>query len=84
MPRYEFVCECGQGIVESFAMQEVPAVVGCAGCGGKAKRIFAVPQVKTAMLCSEANKRGLAEMDATRRTDERAYTRNWDRRLPGL
>jgi len=84
MPRYEYACTCGQAIVRSFAMREVLAVVTCDRCRGEARRVFTAPQLKTVSLCSEANKRGLVELDATRRRDEAIYTRNWDRRLPAL
>ena len=84
MPRYEYQCVCGRAVVRVFAMREFPGMVPCAGCGGEAKRIFAAPQLKRATLFSEANKRGLAELDSTRRTDEAAYARNWDRPLPIL
>jgi len=84
MPRYEYVCACGQAVVRSFAMREVLAVVACDRCSGEARRVFTPPQLKTASLCSEGNKRGLAELDATHRRDEAVYARNWDRRLPAL
>jgi putative FmdB family regulatory protein len=84
MPRYEYGCACGEGIVRSFAMREVVAVVRCDRCGGEARRMFTAPQLKPASLYSEANKRGFTELDSTRRTDEAAYARNWNRRLPGL
>lgn len=84
MPRYEYRCACGEAVIRVFAMREVAAIVPCEECGGEAMRVFAVPQVKTAALHSEANKRGLAELDVSRRTDDLAYARNWDRRLPKL
>ena len=84
MPRYEYGCKCGQRITGTFAMRDVLAVVGCSGCGSEARRLFTVPQLKTSTLCLEANTRGLAELDSTRRTDEQAYTRNWNRRIPRL
>ena len=84
MPRYEYRCACGRAILRVFAMREVPAIIRCEECGGEARRVFTAPQVKTTALYSEANKRGLAELNATRRTDERVYARNWDRRLPKL
>ena len=84
MPRYRFGCACGKAILQAFAMREVPTGVPCEGCGGEARRVFTAPQVHSGTLSSEANKRGLAELDASRRTDERVYARNWDRRLPKL
>ncbi len=84
MPRYEYRCACGRTVFRVFAMCAFPAVVPCAACGGEAKRLFAVPQLRAATLSSEANQRGLAELDATRRTDEAVYARNWERRLPVL
>lgn len=84
MPRYEYVCACGERIVRRFAMREVAAVVSCGRCRGEARRVFSAPQLKTASLYSEANRRGLAELDATRRTDEAVYARNWNRRLQSL
>ncbi len=84
MPRYDYMCACGGAVVRVFAMREVPAVVACGGCGGEAGRVFGVPQVKSSSLLSEANKRGLAELDSTRRADETRYARNWDRPLPRL
>lgn len=65
-------------------MRDVAAVAPCEVCRGEAQRLFSVPQVKAASLYSEANKRGLAELDRTRRTDEWVYARNWSRRLPGI
>ena len=82
MPRYEYACACGERVVRRCTMQEVSAVVSCEACQGTARRIFSAPHVKTASLYSEVNKRGLAEIDATRRTDERVYARNWDRPIP--
>lgn len=84
MPRYEYVCECGERMIGAFAMRDVPEAVKCDGCSGEAQRIFSVPQVKHAALYSDANKRGLAELDASRRLDERVYDRNWGRRLQRL
>jgi hypothetical protein len=84
MPRYEFGCACGKAILQAFAMREVPAGVPCGVCGGEARRVFTAPQVNRGTLSSEANKRGLAELDASRRTDERVYARNWNCRLPNL
>ena len=84
MPRYEYGCICGRTVVRAFAMREFPAAVPCGGCGGEAGRVFAVPQLRMSALCSEANKRGLTELDSTRRTDDLVYKRNWDQRLPSL
>ena len=84
MPRYEYVCACGERTIGAFAMRDVPAAVICVGCGGEGRRVFSVPQVKPAALYSDANKRGLAELDASRRLDERVYARSWGRRLQRL
>lgn len=84
MPRYGYVCACGEPMVRTFAMREVPATAMCARCGKEASRVFAVPQIRVSSLCSEANTRGLAELDSTRWMDERAYARNWNRRLQPL
>jgi putative FmdB family regulatory protein len=84
MPRYEYECGCGTAVIRIFAMRDVASEVTCAVCGGEARRVFAAPQLKSASLYSEANKRGLVELEATRRTDAQVYARNWDRRLPGL
>jgi hypothetical protein len=46
--------------------------------------MFTAPQLKTSSLFSEANQRGLAELDATRRVDETAYAQRWNRPLPDL
>lgn len=83
MPSYVFLCaECGE-VARRFPMRAVPPAVDC-GCGGQAERVFSAPQVSVSSLYSEANKRGLAEVDATRRADEAIYARNWNRRLQSL
>ncbi len=84
MPRYEYRCACGAKSVRFFAMREVCAAVRCGTCDGEARRMFTAPQLKTSSLFSEANQRGLAELDATRRVDETAYAQRWNRPLPDL
>ena len=50
MPIYEFKCEdCGANIGDYYEMSEAPQVgsaIQCVKCGGIAKRIFSVPQLR--------------------------------------
>jgi len=69
-----------------FKMGEAPESLGlCSTCEREAKRVFSSPQLVTQPeRCSEANKKGLAEMNATAKADEKAYNKRWDRRMQSL
>lgn len=84
MPRYEYRCVCGARLERVCGMREVTATTSCTRCSGEAHRIFSAPQVSVSSLYSDANRRGLAELDATRHTDERIYARNWNRSASGM
>lgn len=88
MPRYSYECEDGLCVaVEShfFAMGSAPSCVNCSACGKIARRVFTAPQLTTQpALLSDANKRGLAEMDSKAKVEDKAYNKRWDRRLQSL
>ena len=85
MPRYEFYCDkCEQRQAVRYPMGQVPPVVSCEHCPGPAYRIFSAPQVNVSSLHSDANRQGLAEINATAKTDEKFYNKRWDRRMQSL
>lgn len=84
MPRYAYECACGHTTLKVWPMTFIPKIGVCSACAGVAKRVFSAPQIAVSSQLSEANTRGLAEMDATRKADEKVYDRNWSRRLQSL
>jgi len=85
MPRYEFHCDkCDVLQTVRYPMGQVPPVVSCEHCPGPAYRVFSAPQVNVCSLYSDANKRGLAEMDAKSPFEEKAYNKRFDRRMQSL
>jgi putative FmdB family regulatory protein len=86
MPRYNFECKpCEMVFTTPYAMLSVPPSSACVTCGREAKRVFTAPQLVTLPeLCSDANKKGIADLNATAKTDEKAYNKRWDRRLQSL
>jgi putative FmdB family regulatory protein len=86
MPRYDFECKtCDVVLTKHCSMHDIPTSVACDFCGREAKRVFSVPQLVTQPeLCSDANKKGLAEMNAKAKVEDAAYGKRWDRRLQAL
>lgn len=86
--RFAYECEnplCVTVQSHSFAMGSAPTCVNCSACGKIAKRVYTVPQLNTQpALFSDENKRGLAEMDAKAKVEEKAYNKRWNRRMQSL
>ena len=74
MPRYEYQCRCGEKCAKTYRMGQAPVMEVCR-CGQEATRIFSVPEVSVNSLFSDANRQGLAAIDATAKTDEKAYNK---------
>lgn len=48
MPRFDFTClRCRATFEEIHRMSEIPGVVECQECGGKAERVFSTPAFST-------------------------------------
>lgn len=86
--RYAYECSSSLCVTiqsHSYPMGSAPSCVNCSACGKIARRVFTAPQLTTQpALLSDANKRGLAEMDSKAKVEDKAYNKRWERRLQSL
>ena len=88
MPTYLFECEdptCrGWGkALRTLAARNDP--LECLVCRRPMTRLFSSPMLITERFMDrQENRRGLAEIDAHAKAEDRRYARNWDRRTPWL
>lgn len=66
-------------------MGSAPSCVNCSACGKIARRVYTVPQLNTRPeLSSDANRQGLAEINAKAKVEDRQYTKGWGKPLQKL